>query len=64
MTRELADVLTPAIVSDRDFISTDCLTTVVALVPDSAISDFLAKYETFSEYVVPNSAKFGDNCVM
>ena len=58
MTRDLADVLTPGLVSDRDFIYTDCLTTVVALVPDSAINDFINRYETFSEYVVPNSAKY------
>lgn len=57
MTRDLADVLTPNLVSDRDFIYTDCLTTVVCLVPESVNQDFLDKYETFSEYVVPNSAK-------
>lgn len=58
MTRDLADILTPSIVSDRDFIYTDFLTTVVCLVPDSTKEDFLAKYESFSDYVIPNSAKF------
>eukprot|EP00929_Paragymnodinium_shiwhaense_P118924 TRINITY_DN90820_c0_g1_i1.p1 TRINITY_DN90820_c0_g1~~TRINITY_DN90820_c0_g1_i1.p1 ORF type:complete len:401 (-),score=155.25 TRINITY_DN90820_c0_g1_i1:285-1487(-) len=61
-TRDLVDLLTPEKVVQKgnggdDFIETDHMTTVCVIVPRGSDKEFLAKYETFCDDVVPGSAK-------
>jgi V-type H+-transporting ATPase subunit C len=56
-TRDLVDVLTPSKVSNDDFVFTEHLTTVCIILTRGASVEFLKKYETFTEHVVPMSAK-------
>lgn len=58
LVKDLVDVLKDPIVKPRDFIYSDYLTTLVAIVPKAQISEWLACYEFLSEYVVPKSAKY------
>ncbi|EAN32320.2 V-ATPase subunit C family protein [Theileria parva strain Muguga] len=56
--RDLVYVITPDVVeSNDDFMETNHLTTVVVYVPISSQDDFLNTYMTFSDNIVPNSAK-------
>jgi len=56
-TRDLVDVFTPQKVSNEDFVYTEHLTTVCVILTRGASVEFLKKYETFTEHVVPMSAK-------
>jgi len=61
-TMDLVDLLTPEKVNMRghgndDFIYTEHLTTVCVIVPRGQGKDFESKYESFSDMVVPMSAK-------
>jgi len=64
--RDLVDVLTPDVVkmqgsAEDDFIYTEHLTTVVVILPRGSDAEFAKNYETFTENVVPMSArKFKD----
>lgn len=55
--RDLVDVLKDPFVKPKDFVYTDYLTTVVAIVPKAQIQEFLACYELLTENVLPKSAK-------
>lgn len=57
LVRDLVDVLKEPIVKARDFVYSDYLTTLVAIVPKAQIPEWLACYEFLSENVVPKSAK-------
>lgn len=61
--RDLVDLLTPETVKDDDFVYSEHLTTIVVVVPRGADVDFLAHYQSFDTYVVPESARkiFGDD---
>jgi len=54
---ELADILTPEIVSDGDFVTKEHLMTVLVIVPKGQEKDFLKTYENSDKFVVPRSAK-------
>ena len=55
--RDLVDLLTPDRVNEaEDFVYSEHLTTVVLVVPRGADTDFLAHYQSFDPYVVPESA--------
>jgi len=56
-TRDLVDVLTPAKVAQDDFVFTEHLSTVCVILARGASVEFLKKYETFTDHVVPMSAK-------
>merc|ERR1712232_856133 len=59
-SRDLVDVLTPEVVRDGDFVYTDHLTTLVAILPQNGVDQFLAGYENYADVdlgVVPGSAK-------
>merc|ERR1712070_609562 len=66
-TMDLVDVLTPEKVTvssstgggsgNEDFVYTEHLTTVCVIVPRGQIADFQLKYESFTDMVVPGSAK-------
>jgi len=57
MARDLADVLTPEIVKDGDFINTAHLTTLIMILPQVGVEPFLATYEGYAENIVPGSAQ-------
>ncbi|CAD8169212.1 unnamed protein product [Paramecium octaurelia] len=57
LVRDLVDVLKEPIVKPRDFIYSDYLTTLVAIVPKTQIQEWLACYEFLCENVVPQSAR-------
>ena len=52
VTRNLGDVVKPT-----DVVETDFLTTVFVVVPKNAEKEFLGKYETVTDFVLPRSAK-------
>lgn len=54
---DLVDVLTPEIVSPKDFIETEHLTTVLVVVPRNAENQWVSDYESFDGFVVPQSTK-------
>jgi V-type H+-transporting ATPase subunit C len=54
--RDLVDLLTPETVKEGDFVYSEHLTTVVVVVPRGADDDFLCHYESFDDFVVPESA--------
>jgi V-type H+-transporting ATPase subunit C len=56
-SRDLSSVLVPGVVQDGDFVQTEHLTTLVVILPEAGVKGFLEKYETYSEKVVPGSAK-------
>lgn len=61
-TRDLVDLLTPDVVknfggSSDDFIETEHMTTVCVIVGRGNDKDFLKQYESFTDDVVPGSAK-------
>ena len=55
--RDLVDLLTPEVVEKDDFVYSEHMTTLVLVVPRGADHEFLAHYQSFDEYVVPESAK-------
>lgn len=55
--RELDSVITPQLVDDSDFIDTEHLTTVVAVVPLNEAASFPAKFWKWSDKVLPGSEK-------
>lgn len=57
LNRDLIDVLTPSTVEARDFCYTEHLTTLIMILPQAGVEQFLATYETYAENVVPLSAK-------
>merc|ERR1719272_743025 len=57
VSRDLVDVLTPAVVKDGDFVNTAHLTTLCIILPEIGVEPFLQTYEKYSENVVPGSAK-------
>lgn len=56
-TKDLVDVLTPDICSESDFIDTEHLTTVVAIVPKQEELNFTKNYWKWHEFVAPQSHK-------
>jgi len=50
-------VLTPEVVKEDDFYNTNHLTTMVVIIPQSNVETFMKTYETYSENVVPQSAR-------
>jgi V-type H+-transporting ATPase subunit C len=56
MQKDLVDVITPDICDSSLFVDTEHLSTLVVIVPRNSDEEFLAKYSTFSELVVPESA--------
>jgi len=54
---ELADILTPEIVSEGDFVNKEHLMTVLVIVPKGQEKDFMKTYETCDKFIVPRSAK-------
>ncbi len=56
-SRDLQDVLTNKVVSDSDFINTAHIGTLVGVVPQAVVPDFLNNYESISENVILGSAK-------
>jgi len=59
-SRDLMDLFTPSVVQEGDFIQTESLTTLVIILPKAGVEAFLKTYETYSENVVPRSAKCFD----
>lgn len=64
LNRDLVDLLTPDVVrmgsttsAGDDFIYTDHMTTVCVIITRGSDQEFLKKYETFCEKVIPQSAK-------
>jgi V-type H+-transporting ATPase subunit C len=57
VSRDLTDVLTPDLVKEDDFISTQHLTTLIMVLPSSNVEAFMKSYENYAENVVPRSAK-------
>jgi len=57
LARDLTDVLTPEVVKEDDFVTSQHLTTIVVVVPSSNVEQFLKSYESYAENVVPQSAK-------
>jgi len=57
LARDLADVLTPEIVKQDDFVQTQHLTTLTIILPQTSVEPFLKTYEKYCENVVPQSAK-------
>ena len=57
-TKDLVDVLKPPLVTAKDFWYTDYITTLIAIVPKNQENEWKKQYESLSENVVPNSAKF------
>ncbi|KAM3137652.1 hypothetical protein pb186bvf_010266 [Paramecium bursaria] len=57
LVRDLVDVLKEPIVKQRDFVYSEYLTTLVAIVPKNQVQDWLACYEFLHENVVPKTAK-------
>lgn len=55
--KDLSEILRGKIVKKSDFVYSDNLTTLIAIVPKSNIEDFLAKYEKIHDCVIPGSAK-------
>ena len=55
--RDLVDLLTPQSVQEGDFVYSEHLTTLVVVVPRGADPEFLAQYQSFDQYVVPESAQ-------
>jgi V-type H+-transporting ATPase subunit C len=55
--RDLVDLLTPDAVQSGDFVYSEHLTTLVVVVPRGGEGEFLEKYTSFDEFVVPESAK-------
>merc|ERR1711976_863688 len=56
-SRDLIDLFTPQVVQEGDFIQTESLTTLVVIMAKTGVETFLKTYETYSENVVPRSAK-------
>jgi len=54
---DLVDILTPAVVTDGDFVNKEHLYTVLVIVPKQNEADFLKTYEKCDPCVVPRSAK-------
>jgi len=57
LARDMADVLTPDVVKEDDFVQTAHLTTLIMILPLTSIEPFLKTYEKYAENVVPQSAK-------
>lgn len=57
LVRDLVDVLKEPHVKQKDFVYTEYLTTLIAIVPKTQVKDFLDCYEFLHENVVPKSAK-------
>eukprot|EP01057_Protomagalhaensia_wolfi_P000161 Protomagalhaensia_wolfi_Nauph_80__160@NODE_108_length_3657_cov_194_532615_g77_i1_p1_GENE_NODE_108_length_3657_cov_194_532615_g77_i1NODE_108_length_3657_cov_194_532615_g77_i1_p1_ORF_typecomplete_len393_score75_55VATPase_C/PF03223_15/1_1e85GHL10/PF02638_15/1_3GHL10/PF02638_15/60GSK3_bind/PF05350_12/0_11GSK3_bind/PF05350_12/6_3e03Hkinase_dim/PF02895_14/0_22ThrE/PF06738_12/0_58ThrE/PF06738_12/2_6e03_NODE_108_length_3657_cov_194_532615_g77_i111542332 len=57
MTKDLVDVLTPDVCSESDFIDTEHLTTIIAIVPRQEEAAFPKKYWKWNEFVAPGSHK-------
>jgi V-type H+-transporting ATPase subunit C len=57
LSRDLTDVLTPEVVKEDDFITSEHLTTIVVILPQSNVEGFLKNYERYAENVVPQSAR-------
>eukprot|EP00928_Gymnodinium_smaydae_P060995 TRINITY_DN4500_c0_g1_i3.p1 TRINITY_DN4500_c0_g1~~TRINITY_DN4500_c0_g1_i3.p1 ORF type:complete len:423 (+),score=125.39 TRINITY_DN4500_c0_g1_i3:68-1270(+) len=62
MSRDLIDVITPAVVkcagrANDDVVQTEHLTTVFIILPRGTEADFLKCYETMADNIVPASAK-------
>jgi V-type H+-transporting ATPase subunit C len=57
LSRDLTDVLTPAVVKEGDFVQTAHLTTMICIIPQIGVEPFLQTYEKYAENVVPGSAK-------
>jgi V-type H+-transporting ATPase subunit C len=55
--RDLIDVITPDLVTERDWFETEHLTTVAVIVPRGADKEFLSGYFGYAETVVPDCAK-------
>lgn len=58
LVRDLVDVLKEPHVKQKDFVYTEYLTTLIAIVPKTQVKDFLDCYEFLHENVVPKSAKY------
>lgn len=57
MSRDLIDVLTPAVVQEGDCVQTAHLSTLIMILPKVGVEPFLKSYEQWAENVVPQSAK-------
>eukprot|EP01055_Gregarina_sp_Pseudo9_P005266 Gregarina_sp_Pseudo_9__5265@NODE_600_length_2518_cov_96_441710_g566_i0_p1_GENE_NODE_600_length_2518_cov_96_441710_g566_i0NODE_600_length_2518_cov_96_441710_g566_i0_p1_ORF_typecomplete_len393_score89_34VATPase_C/PF03223_15/1_9e87Hkinase_dim/PF02895_14/0_077GSK3_bind/PF05350_12/0_14GSK3_bind/PF05350_12/3_4e03_NODE_600_length_2518_cov_96_441710_g566_i0841262 len=56
-TKDLVDILTPDICSESDFVDTEHLTTVVAIVPKQEEPHFAKNYWRWNEFIAPQSHK-------
>ncbi|EAR92037.2 vacuolar ATP synthase subunit C (macronuclear) [Tetrahymena thermophila SB210] len=57
LVKDLSDVFRKEYVKEKDFIYTENLTTVVAIVPNNVLEHFQQQYELMHHCVVPGSAK-------
>jgi hypothetical protein len=57
LVRDLGDVLNEKICNKKDFVNTENMATVVAVIPQDDIDKFENNYERISDNVVPSSAK-------
>eukprot|EP01016_Furgasonia_blochmanni_P008801 TRINITY_DN13630_c0_g1_i1.p1 TRINITY_DN13630_c0_g1~~TRINITY_DN13630_c0_g1_i1.p1 ORF type:complete len:337 (-),score=140.06 TRINITY_DN13630_c0_g1_i1:277-1287(-) len=57
VTRDLSEILRGKIVSDTDFVESQYLTTLIAVVHKNNTQGWLEKYEFLTNYVVPRSSK-------
>jgi len=57
ITRDLTDILKYPVVNSEDFVYTNHITSLVAIVPKSQVDNWKSNYENFNNYVVPSSTK-------
>jgi len=57
MTRDLTDILKFPVVNAEDFVYTNNITTMIAIVPKSSKDLWKNNYELWGDYVVPQSTK-------
>lgn len=57
VARDLIDVLTPEVVREGDFVNSPHMTTVIMILSQSSVEQFLKGYEKYAENVVPGSAQ-------
>jgi len=55
-SKDLVDILTPEVVRDDDFVSSEHITTVVVVIGKGGEQEFLNSYEMMDDRVVPQSA--------
>jgi len=57
LNKDLIEVLTPDVVREDDFVTTQHLATIIMILPQTSVEPFLKNYEKYAENVVPQSAR-------